>query len=142
MDATKNEGNSIGNKMSILLVDDDPAMRSLVSDELRDEGYHVIQMADGRDALSCLGQYSPALIITDLRMPYGGMELVDRFKTKAPRTPIILMTAFGDKDTESLAYKWGASAYFNKPVRMSELKTAIRRLLDGHDQPGTADAAR
>jgi DNA-binding response OmpR family regulator len=44
------------------------------------------------------------------------------------------MTAFGDKETESLAYKWGASAYFNKPVRMADLKAAIRRLLN-HDGP-------
>jgi DNA-binding response OmpR family regulator len=116
--------------VSILLVDDDPAMRSLISDELKDEGYRVTQAADGLAALDCLGQTAPDLIITDLRMPQGGMALIAKFKATVPRAPVILMTAFGDKDTESLAYKWGASAYFNKPVRMGELKQAVRNLLD------------
>jgi DNA-binding NtrC family response regulator len=117
---------------SILLVDDDPAMRSLVSDELRDEGFHVVQAADGREALYALGHVTPTVIITDLRMPFGGMELVAQIKSRVPQTPIILMTAFGDAQTEAQAYKQGATAYFNKPVRMEALKTAIRRiLLDG-----------
>src|SRR5712691_8735970 len=105
-------------------------MRSLVSDELKEEGYRVTQVADGQEALRCAGQASPDLIITDLRMPHGGMELVARFKATVPRTPVILMTAFGDKETESLAYKWGASAYFNKPVRMGDLMDAVHKLLD------------
>lgn len=118
----------------ILLADDDPAMRSLVTDELRDEGYNVIQAADGREALWSLVHFTPAVIITDLRMPFGGMELVAQFKSRAPHTPIILMTAFGDAQTEAQAYKQGATAYFNKPVRMEALKTAIRGLLDGNGQ--------
>ena len=121
---------------SILLVDDDPAMRSLISDELKDEGYRVVQAADGLAALESLGPVAPDLIITDLRMPHGGMSLIAKFKATVPRAPVILMTAFGDKDTESLAYKWGASAYFNKPVRMGELKEAIRNLLDGNESKG------
>lgn len=133
---------TMGRNMSILLVDDDPAMRSLVSDELGDEGYHVIPVSDGREALNSLGQFSPALIITDLRMPYGGIELVDRFKVKAPHTPIILLTAFGDAQTESQAYEHGAAAYFNKPVRMGELKTAIRRLLDGDGHRGAGEGVQ
>lgn len=116
-------------KASILLVDDDSAMRSLISDELRDEGYHVVQVVDGLAALGCAGRIAPDLIITDLRMPHGGMSLVSRLKATFPYAPVILMTAFGDKDTESLAYKWGASAYFNKPVRMVDLMDAVHKLL-------------
>ncbi len=130
----KLDGKSTGKFMSVLLADDDPAMRSLVIDELKEEGYRVIPVADGQEALASVSQSPPDLIITDLRMPYGGMDLVVRLKATSPRTPIVLMTAFGDKETESLAYKWGASAYFNKPVRMADLKAAIRRLLN-HDGP-------
>lgn len=123
--------------VSILVADDDPAMRSLVSDELRDEGYSIFQVSDGREALECLAQFHPHLVITDLRMPEGGMAYIARLKAAVPQTPVILMTAFGDKETESLAYKWGASAYFNKPVRMAELKKAVKNLLggDGHVKP-------
>jgi len=120
--------------VSILVADDDPAMRSLVSDELKDEGYRVVQVSDGLEVLHCLGDVAPDLIITDLRMPHGGMDVVARIKKAVPTTPVILMTAFGDRETESLAYKWGVSAYFNKPVRMADLKEAVKNLLgnDGH----------
>lgn len=125
------DGHKSGGKVvSILVADDDPAMRSLVSDELKEEGYRVLQVSDGLEVMHCLGEVSPDLVITDLRMPHGGMEVVARIKSLVPKTPVILMTAFGDKETESLAYKWGASAYFNKPVRMAELKEAVKNLLD------------
>jgi len=118
--------------VSVLLADDDLAMRSLINDELQEEGYSVFQVADGHEALDCVDERSPDLILTDLRMPHGGLDLVARFRARAPETPIILMTAFGDATTEARAYEQGASAYFNKPVRMSDLKTAVHRLLN-HD---------
>jgi DNA-binding response OmpR family regulator len=125
----KPDGKLKGRPVSVLLADDDGAMRSLINDELQDEGYSVFQVADGHDALDCVDDCSPDLILTDLRMPHGGFELVARFRARAPKTPIILMTAFGDATTEAMAYEKGASAYFNKPVRMGDLKTAIHRLL-------------
>ena len=131
-----NNGDKSKKNMSVLLIDDDPAMRSLVCDELRDEGFHVVSVADGREALNSLNQLSPALIITDLRMPHGGMALIAKFKAAFPLAPVILITAFGDKDTESLAYEQGVSAYFNKPVRMGELKEAVHNLLDRSESKG------
>ncbi len=128
--------------VSILVADDDPAMRSLVSDELRDEGYRVVQVSDGLEALEGLAQFHPDLVITDLRMPHGGMDVVARIKSLVPKTPVILMTAFGDKETESLAYKWGASAYFNKPVRMAELKEAVKNLLDDDGSAKTTNGGK
>jgi len=125
-------GKSKGRPVSVLLADDDLAMRSLINDELQEEGYSVFQVADGHEALDCVDERSPDLILTDLRMPHGGLDLVARFRARAPETPIILMTAFGDATTEARAYEQGASAYFNKPVRMSDLKTAVHRLLN-HD---------
>ena len=128
--------------VSILVADDDPAMRSLVSDELKDEGYRVVQVSDGLEVLHCLGDVLPDLIITDLRMPHGGLDVVARIKEVVPKTPVILMTAFGDKETESLAYKWGASAYFNKPVRMADLKEAVKNLLDSDGHTKSSNGGR
>jgi DNA-binding NtrC family response regulator len=130
---TKNGLKSIKSKVetvSILVADDDLEMRSLVSDELKEEGYRVTQAADGEEALRSLEQSPTDMIISDLRMPHGGMAFVARVKATVPQSPVILMTAFGDKETESLAYKWGASAYFNKPLRMAELKKTVKHLLD------------
>jgi DNA-binding NtrC family response regulator len=137
------DGHKSGRKaVSILIADDDPGMRSLMSDELKEEGYRVIQVSDGLEVLHCLSEASPDLIITDLRMPHGGMDVVARIKAVVPQTPVILMTAFGDKETESLAYKWGASAYFNKPVRMAELKEAVKNLLDSDGQAKPTDGGK
>jgi DNA-binding response OmpR family regulator len=137
------DGSGSGRKeVSILVVDDDPAMRSLVSDELKDEGYHVTEVPDGLAALTLLERSPADLIITDLRMPHGGMAFVASLKSTVPHAPVILMTAFGDKETESLAYKWGASAYFNKPVRMWELKEAVRHLLEAGGSPKSSNGGK
>lgn len=137
MPSNGDDRKSGGKEVSILVADDDSAMRSLVSDELKEEGYYVIQVSDGLEVMHCLSEVTPDLVITDLRMPHGGMDVVARIKEVVPKTPVILMTAFGDKETESLAYKWGVSAYFNKPVRMADLKNAVKKLLagDGSKKP-------
>src|SRR5579885_1431241 len=80
----------------ILLVEDDQAMRSLLCDELWDMGWRIVEAADGHEALQRLSGDLPDLIITDLRMPAGGLDYVQRLRVVAPRVPIILMTAFGD----------------------------------------------
>lgn len=127
---TNNGRNLKVKDVNILVADDDLEMRSLVSDELKEEGYRVTQAADGEEALRSLEQSPTDMIISDLRMPHGGMAFVARVKATVPRSPVILMTAFGDKETESLAFRWGASAYFNKPLRMAELKKTVKHLLD------------
>lgn len=119
----------------ILLVEDDQAMRSLLCDELWDMGCRIVEATDGHQALQRVTEAAPDLVITDLRMPAGGLDYVQRLRVVAPHCPIILMTAFGDSKTKASALQSGVSAYFDKPVRISELKSAITRLLGG-PQPG------
>jgi DNA-binding response OmpR family regulator len=71
----------------------------------------------------------PTLILTDLRMPAGGFDYISRLRTFAPGVPIVLLTSFGDSQTRADALAIGVEAYFDKPVRLSELKGAVRRLL-------------
>jgi len=119
--------------LSVLIVEDDHAMRSLLCDELWEMGYRIVEAADGDEALDRIIQDHPALILTDLRMPAGGLDYVSRLRVLAPNCPIILMTAFGDAHTRRDAMQCGVAAYFDKPVRISELKTAIRHLLPSDD---------
>lgn len=119
--------------LSVLVVEDDHAMRSLLCDELWEMGYRIIEAADGDEALDRIIKDHPALILTDLRMPAGGLDYVSRLRTLAPTCPIILMTAFGDANTRTEAMQCGVTAYFDKPVRISELKVAIRHLLASDD---------
>jgi len=113
----------------LLIVEDDHAMRSLLCDELWDMGYRIVEAADGDEALRHLEESRPDVILTDLRMPAGGLDHVARLRTLAPGVPIILMTAFGDAPTRASALELGVAAYFDKPVRISDLKAAIRRIL-------------
>ena len=131
---TDPKGQSVESKRVgiMLVVEDDHAMRNLLCDELMDMGYRIIEATDGEEALQRIADFIPDLILTDLRMPAGGLDYVTRLRTLAPACPIILMTAFGDAQTRGQMLQCGISAYFDKPVRISELKTAIHQLLDGN----------
>jgi CheY-like chemotaxis protein len=113
----------------LLLVEDDHAMRSLLCDELWDLGYRIVEATDGDEALERIEESPPDIIVTDLRMVAGGLDYVNRLSTMAPGCPIILMTAFGDPKVRSEALRAGVSAFFDKPVRLTEIKAAIERLL-------------
>jgi DNA-binding NtrC family response regulator len=122
-----------GKQQVVLLVEDDAAMRSLICDELWDLGYQIAEAADGDEALRQIDKVRPDLILTDLRMPAGGLDYICRLNTVAPGCPIILMTAFGDAKTKAEAFRCGVGVFLDKPVRMEELKTAIRKVLDGRN---------
>ena len=114
----------------ILIAEDDREMRSLLCDELYDLGVSIREAADGDEALRSVLDTRPSLILTDLRMPAGGLDYISRLRTFVPGVPIILLTSFGDPRTKADALAIGVEAYFDKPVRLSELKEAVRRLLD------------
>lgn len=114
----------------ILVVEDDPEMRALLSDELSDEGYGVIQAEDGAEAASKIGHEAFDLVITDMRMPKaGGLELLPIVRQTCPDIPVILITAFGDWPSLIEAYEKGAVDYINKPFKMRDLKNSVRKAL-------------
>jgi CheY-like chemotaxis protein len=114
----------------VLIAEDDREMRSLLSDELFELGVSIREAADGDEALQSVLEARPTLILTDLRMPAGGLDYIARLRTFAPGVPLVLITSFGDQQTKANALALGVEAYFDKPVRISELKEAVRRLLD------------
>jgi CheY-like chemotaxis protein len=117
-------------KQTVLLIaEDDKEMRSLLCDELYDLGVSIREAADGDEALRLVIDARPSLILTDLRMPAGGLDYIARLRTFAPGVPLVLITSFGDPQTKASALAIGVEAYFDKPVRISELKGAVRRLL-------------
>jgi DNA-binding response OmpR family regulator len=114
----------------VLVVEDDQDMRSLLCDELWSEGYQLREAKDGDEALQLVLQSVPDLVLTDLKMPAGGFDYISRLKTFAQNCPIVVMTAFGGTQTKAEALKWGASAYFDKPVRLADLKATVKQLLE------------
>ena len=116
-------------KAVMLIVEDDRDMRSLLCDEFWSAGYQMREAQDGHEAFLAVLESVPDVILTDLRMPAGGADYISRLRTVAPHCPIVVMTAFGDSRLETEILHAGATAYFAKPVRMSDLKTRIEQLL-------------
>jgi len=119
-------------KVALLVVEDDQEMRSLLCDELWTDGYQLREARNGDEAIQAVVRSVPSLILTDLRMPGGGVTYISRLRAFAPDCPIIVMTAFGDEATKAEVIRAGATAYFNKPVRISELKATVKELVANH----------
>ena len=115
---------------TVLIVEDDREMRSLLCDEFCGTGYQLREARDGDDAFLAVLQSVPDLILTDLRMPAGGDDYISRLRTVAPNCPIVVITAFGDATLKARVVKAGANAYFDKPVRIADLKSCVQQLLD------------
>ncbi|THJ19039.1 MAG: response regulator [Nitrospira sp. CG24B] len=119
-----------GKAAVLLIVEDDREMRSLLCDEFCGTGYQLREARDGDEAFLAVLQSVPDLILTDLRMPAGGDDYISRLRTVAPRCPIVVITGFGDAVLKAQVLKAGANAYFDKPVRVAELKACVQQLLD------------
>lgn len=119
-----------GKAAVVLIVEDDREMRSLLCDEFWNTGYQLREARDGDEAFLAVLQAVPDLILTDLRMPAGGTDYISRLRTVAPACPIVVMTAFGDAALRAELLKAGASAYFDKPVRIAALKLCVQQLLN------------
>ena len=118
----------------ILVVDDDASQRRLLEFWLKEEGYEVATAADGKAGLEIFETSSPALVISDIRMPgLSGLDLLGRIKASSPDTPVILITAFGTVADAVDAMKFGAADYVLKPVSPDELKMNVQRALE-HQQ--------
>ncbi len=114
----------------LLIVEDDRDMRSLLCDEFWGTGYQLREARDGDEAFLSVLQSAPDLILTDLRMPAGGDDYVSRLRTVATHCPIVVITGFGDATVKAQVLKAGANAYFDKPVRIADLKKCVQELLD------------
>jgi CheY-like chemotaxis protein len=121
----------------ILVAEDDPEMRCVVADTLREDGYDVVDLADGGRLLVDIaarmkeGADSDAvdLIVSDIRMPIcTGLQILEVLRQAHWHTPVILMTAFGDQSTRKRAEDLQA-VLFDKPFDMDDLRTAVATLL-------------
>jgi DNA-binding NtrC family response regulator len=125
-----------GHGQRILLVDDDEDMRSLLADVLSDEGYEVIQAANGAEALILLHRESFAVILLDKRMPgLSGMDLLPGLRLICPETPVIVITAFGDEHTAAEGTEKGAFGLLFKPFRMDDLRAMLDHALARGESP-------
>jgi len=117
---------------SILVVDDNPDLRTYVSEIFRRNGYHVQTARNGSEGHSRAKEIIPSLIVTDLMMPLvSGLEMIQmiRKEEKLKGIPIILLTAKADEETRIEGTEHGADAYLAKPFNDRELLAEVRNLL-------------
>ncbi len=117
---------------TILVVEDDPALREVLEEHLTGLGYRVVTAASAEAALGCLDGTTPDLILTDVHMgPMSGVELCRRLKSdlRFQLTPVILLTAAADLDSRVAGLAAGADDFFAKPFDFVELRTRVAVLL-------------
>jgi len=116
---------------SVLVVDDDGAMRDMVTSLLCDEGYAAESVAGAEAALERLRDEDMGAVLSDIRMPgKTGIELVGELHALRPDTPVILMTAFGSIDSAVESMRAGAFDYVTKPFKRDELLLVLERAFE------------
>jgi len=115
----------------ILVVDDEKSMRDLLSLMLRREGYRVIGAESAEKAGDLIEREAFDLVISDISMPGAtGIDLLRRIRESGLDTPVILITAYGSKETAIEALQLGAFDYFEKPFNIEDAKNRVRNALD------------
>lgn len=115
----------------ILIVDDEPSVLLTVTAILKQEGYAVDAVPDGKSAIANIASRHYDLVLTDLKMPgVDGLQVLDEVRKRSPKTVTVMMTGYASVDTALEALQRGAYEYLLKPTDVEDLKAAVRRSLE------------
>jgi len=113
----------------ILLVDDEPAVQTLLAYPLRKDGYEVVSATDGRQALDRFAEDRFDLVVLDIMLPkIDGIEVCRRLRSKS-QVPIIMLTAKDDEIDKVVGLEMGADDYITKPFSVREFRSRVRAAL-------------
>jgi DNA-binding NtrC family response regulator len=116
---------------TLLVVDDDAAMRQMLVSLFQESGYQVREAASAADALEQVGRFEFDAVLSDIRMPgKTGIQMVGELRRIRPETPVVLMTAFGSIDSAVEAMRAGAFDYIMKPFESEAALLTIERALE------------
>jgi len=116
-------------KKRVMVVEDDPVLTRVLRDNLAFEGFDVRCVADGSVADAAVREFSPDLVLLDVNLPgKGGLELIEGWRAGS-RTPVIFLTAMGQKSDKLRGLKLGADDYVTKPFDLEELLARIHAVL-------------
>src|ERR1700690_3550948 len=117
-------------KSRILVVDDEDALRSVLSNELVGAGYDVSTAADGDEAMSTVQNKKFDLVLLDIKMPrVDGFEVLKFIRKSFPAIKVIMLTGFADLKNAIESKKHGAQDFVSKPYDLIDLLTTIERVL-------------
>ncbi len=113
----------------ILVVDDEENARIGLTRLLSNEGFLVDSVANGYEALNYLRQQEVNLIISDINMPeMNGITFLKELNKNFPKSNVIMITAYGGVESYIEAMNLGVFEYINKPIKIDELKSIIRKI--------------
>ncbi len=116
---------------TVLVADDEAAIRESLAAVLRDEGYTVVEVGDGEAAIKALEGSEFDLVIADLRMPGAtGIDVLRRTREVAPQSLVLLITAYASIETAVEALRQGAQDYIMKPLIFADVLGKVKRLLE------------
>lgn len=123
------------NPYSILLVEDEAKLGSIIRDELRRQGYLVDLAIDGKEAEEAFQNKLYSIVLLDVNLPYkSGLELCKEFRAANKTIPIIMLTAIGQIQDKVEAFDLGADDYLVKPFHFEELFVRVKALLKRTDK--------
>jgi len=116
---------------TILIVDDDAALRDSLAETVHDLGYHAQLAASGREALGILASNEIHGVLLDIRMPSGldGIEVLRRIRAQKNGPPVVVLTAFASAENTIEAMRVGAFDHLTKPIGRQELQELLARML-------------
>ena len=116
---------------TILVIDDEPGIRSTVRDILEDEGHEVLVAEDAVVGLEAMDERHPSLAVLDVWLPrMGGLDALVEMKKRRPDMEVIVVSGHGTIDMAVRALKLGAFDFIEKPLSMDRLLTAVRNALE------------
>jgi CheY-like chemotaxis protein len=125
-------GNPLANMSTILVIDDDDTIRTLLTDILESAGYQVVSASDGQEAIDIYRSKSVDLVLTDLVMPNKeGLETIIEFTKSYPGIKIIAMTGLIRRESLRTAKLLGAKRVLCKPFSLPELLEVVSEVLQG-----------
>ncbi|HEX2767484.1 MAG TPA: sigma-54 dependent transcriptional regulator [Candidatus Limnocylindria bacterium] len=128
---------------TVLVVDDEPDVLSLLDDLLTDAGYRVTKASSGEQALAAIAKQQPDLVMMDVKLPdQDGLTLLRQLKRQQPDLEVIVMTAFGGSSTAIKAMEHGAYDYVTKPFDIDDLLATLKRVFEHADMSHELSALR
>ena len=133
---------------TILIVDDEDGVRESVREVLIDEGYRVVDTADGTLVLKMIKDEKPELVLLDIWMPQvDGIGLLKEIKSQEPEINVVMVSGHGNIHTAVTATKFGAFDFIEKPVTLDGLLLTVQRALGempgtGHEKKGVVDGRK
>ncbi|OFI39206.1 DNA-binding response regulator [Arthrobacter sp. SW1] len=119
-----------GPEAKLLVVDDEPNIRELLSTSLRFAGFDVVAAANGREALAAVEQHSPDLVVLDVMLPdMDGFTVTRRLRAAGKHFPVLFLTAKDDTEDKVTGLTVGGDDYVTKPFSLDEVVARIRAVL-------------